>query len=544
MITTRPRAALLACALALCARAAEPELFPTSDRCAACHNGLTTRAGADVSIDLAWRASIMAHSSRDPYWEAAVSREIADHLAVRAAVEDECATCHMPMSRYEAHAAGRQGAVFAHLPFGPGGGAEGRLAEDGVSCALCHGIEEARLGTRESFDGGFVVDTSGRPGERLVYGPFQVEAGLDEVMRSATGYRPVESRHVRRSELCATCHTLFTPAYRDGKQVGELPEQMPYVEWLHGAFKDVQSCQDCHMPKPATAAPIASVLGPVQADFREHTFHGGNFFMLGMLDRFRTDLDVQALPSELGVARAGTLAFLHESAARLAVAARPGRRGTLEAEVSVENLTGHKLPTAFPSRRAWIHLAVRDARGRTIFESGRLKDDGSIDGNDNDADPRAYEPHHARITRPDEVQLYEPILAAPDGTVTTGLLTATRYAKDNRLLPAGFEKGTAPPEIAVVGGAATDPDFRGGGDRVLYVVPTAGAVAPLRVEAELWYQPIGFRWAMNHAEYPQAESQRFVRWYRDMAASTATRLAAASAVVQRTGAARAGARAR
>jgi len=201
--------------------------------------------------------------------------------------------------------------------------------------------------------------------------------------------------------------------------------------------------------------------------------------------------------------------------------------------VSVENLTGHKLPTAYPSRRVWIHLLVKDARGRTIFESGRLNDDGSIAGNDNDADPRAYEPHHQRITRPDEVQIYEPILAAPDGTITTGLLTAVRYAKDNRLLPAGFDKATAPPEIAVVGGAATDPEFRGGGHRVLYVVPLGAAVAPLKVEAELWFQPIGFRWAMNHTFYQQAESQRFVGWYREMSRSTGTRLAAASAVVQR-----------
>ena len=533
MTTARPAAALLACALALGARAAQPSLFATSDRCSACHNGITTKAGRDVSIEIAWRASIMANTARDPYWQAAVPREIADHPTVRANIEDECATCHMPMSRFEAHAAGRTGQIFAHLPFGPRGNPQDRLAEDGVSCALCHSIEDAKLGTRESYDGGFVVDTSRRPGDRPVYGPFAVEAGLDRVMHSATGFRPIQSQHVKRSELCATCHTLFTPTFRNGEKIGELPEQMPYVEWLHGAFRDVQSCQDCHMPKPATPAPIASVLGPVHEDFREHTFPGANFFMLGMLDRYRAELDVAALPSELGLARTGTLAFLRDAAARISVQARPGKRGTVEAEVSVENLTGHKLPTAFPSRRVWIHLLVKDARGRTIFESGRLNDDGSIAGNDNDADPRAYEPHHQRITRPDEVQIYEPILAAPDGTITTGLLTAVRYAKDNRLLPAGFDKATAPPEIAVVGGAATDPEFRGGGHRVLYVVPLGAAVAPLKVEAELWFQPIGFRWAMNHTFYQQAESQRFVGWYREMSRSTGTRLAAASAVVQR-----------
>ncbi|HMF01272.1 MAG TPA: hypothetical protein VKK06_15390, partial [Terriglobia bacterium] len=51
------------------------DLFQTSDRCFACHNGLSTSAGEDISIGFAWRASIMANSARDPYWQAGVRRE-------------------------------------------------------------------------------------------------------------------------------------------------------------------------------------------------------------------------------------------------------------------------------------------------------------------------------------------------------------------------------------------------------------------------------------------------------------------------------------
>src|SRR5207245_5034730 len=52
----------------------KPE-FQTSDRCVACHNGLTTKSGEDISIGLDWRPSMMANSSRDPYWQASVRRE-------------------------------------------------------------------------------------------------------------------------------------------------------------------------------------------------------------------------------------------------------------------------------------------------------------------------------------------------------------------------------------------------------------------------------------------------------------------------------------
>ena len=46
--------------------------FETSDRCVACHNGMTTPTGEDISIGVDWRTSIMANAGRDPYWMAAV----------------------------------------------------------------------------------------------------------------------------------------------------------------------------------------------------------------------------------------------------------------------------------------------------------------------------------------------------------------------------------------------------------------------------------------------------------------------------------------
>ena len=59
--------------------------FQTSDRCVACHNGMVNSAGDDYSIGLDWQTSLMANSSRDPYWQASLRREALDHAPVGAA---------------------------------------------------------------------------------------------------------------------------------------------------------------------------------------------------------------------------------------------------------------------------------------------------------------------------------------------------------------------------------------------------------------------------------------------------------------------------
>ena len=196
----------------------------------------------------------------------------------------------------------------------------------------------------------------------------------------------------------------------------------------------------------------------------------------------------------------------------------------------VGNLAGHKLPSAYPSRRAWLHVQVRDEQGKLLFESGRLRPDGSIEGNDNDADAALFEPHYTVVDAPDEVQIYEPILGGPDDKVTTGLLAATHYLKDNRLLPEGFDKATAGKDIAVAGGAKEDADFTGGGDTIVYKIALGKAGGQLTIEARLYYQPIGFRWAQNLKPYDAHEPRRFVGYYEEAAPASAVVLASGLAL--------------
>jgi hypothetical protein len=174
-------------------------------------------------------------------------------------------------------------------------------------------------------------------------------------------------------------------------------------------------------------------------------------------------------------------------------------------------------------------VVVRDRNGGIGFESGAVKPDGSIKDNDNDDDPKKFEPHHQEIHRADQVQVYESILADPDGSVTTGLIAAVSFLKDNRLLPRGFDKKNASSDIAVRGGAVGDQDFTAAGDQVRYAINIEGLQGPFSIDAELCYQPIGYRWANNLKPYNQfAEPSRFSRFYESMASGSWTTLAKAT----------------
>ena len=159
---------------------AAPSRFVTARQCIACHTQLTTPSGEDVSIGFDWRATMMANAARDPYWHAAVRREVLDHPAAQAAIEDKCSTCHMPMARFDSAAAGGRGEVFANLaPTAP----QHLLAADGVSCTVCHQIADEKLGEHASFDGGFAIAVQN--GDPVAFGPHEIDAGRQWVMRSA-----------------------------------------------------------------------------------------------------------------------------------------------------------------------------------------------------------------------------------------------------------------------------------------------------------------------------------------------------------------------
>ena len=309
----------------------------------------------------------------------------------------------MPMARYEARLEGGEGEVFSHLPIGFRR-SDGHYAQDGVSCSLCHQISKDKLGTRESLVGGFVVDTTKPMGEREEYGPFKIDDGADadhaDLRRAA--FVPTEGEHIRQSELCATCHTLITKALGpDGQVIGELPEQMPYQEWLHSEFKRQAELPVLPHAGGEGAGPRSpAVLGEPREGMSRHIFVGGNFFMQRMLNRYRGELGVVALPQELEAAAERTVAHLQtrDGAGRDRPASK-SRDGRLEADV-VGRESGRAQVADGLSFAA--RVAARDGAGSQRPRGVRV---GRLDAERPDSGQRQrcrrdrFEPHYTRDQR-------------------------------------------------------------------------------------------------------------------------------------------------
>jgi hypothetical protein len=345
-----------------------------------------------------------------------------------------------------------------------------------------------------------------------VYGPFAEAVATPMINRVA--FTPVHGAHLLESALCATCHTLRTEAVDPLSQQFSgviFPEQMPYKEWLNSSHVTQSSCQTCHVPLTPGSVRLSSV-GPTRglAPFGKHHFVGGNAFMLGLMRQDRLGANTLALvadPASFDAAIARTDNGLSQASATLAASACVDAE-TLTVDVTLTNLTGHKLPTGFPNRRMWLHVHVVDASGATVFESGRVDAGGEIVGLDTE-----FEPHYQTITHSGQVQVYEAVMGDLYERPTQRLMHAARYLKDNRVLPAGMPSDVADAEIRPVG-VATDSNFGNGQDRVSYVIGREGFRAPFTVSVELLYQTTPPRPVAALDAYSSAEIERFMALYR------------------------------
>ncbi len=462
------------------------DLFAGSGSCAVCHSSNMSTVlyhnGSDISPVTHWRSTMMGNASKDPFWRAVVAEEVHNFPQLQQTIESTCTKCHSPMGYTEAIYNGQQNYSMAEMKVDP-------IANDGVSCTACHQIKQDNFGMVSSYSGNYIIEN-----DSINYGPYTDPH--TQAMFSMIGFTPVYSPHVDKSELCATCHTLFTP-YIDnqGNIAGMFAEQTPYLEWKNSIYpaQDIQ-CQDCHMPVINDGIDIATIPPGHQvlrSPFWQHKFVGGNVYMLGMLKENINTLGLTAAAEQFDTTISFAEQNLTQAAVDLSLTANIFN-DSLVIKIGVENKTGHKIPSGIPFRRMWIHLRVEDAGGNIVFESGNWNSVGEIIGLDND-----YEPHYNFITQEDQVQIYEGVFVDVDQNLTYTLLRASEYIKDNRIPPKGFvSTHLSYDTTAIFGAALTDPDFNKegtnegtGSDFVTFKIPAA-TQQTYNISAQICFQSI------------------------------------------------------
>jgi hypothetical protein len=475
--------------------------------CDRCHTAgdtqMRSKAGLDISPVTEIQAGMMSLAARDPYFLAALRREIAANPGAKTAIEATCNRCHAPMGFAES------GGALTLDDLTTATTEPAILGREGVACAGCHALAPDQLGEEATF-----TKPSLRT-DRIAFG--LLPAPLAEVMVQMSQTKPVPSKHMGESRLCASCHTVLVRRLDPtGQPIGdEIPEQTTFLEWRASAYVDsgprAKTCQGCHMPTTedelgqgqdietpfATRPPDA----PPRKGYRRHTLRGGNSYLLRRLAEHTSWLNAATTPELLRAAADATDVFLTSSAELLVE--RIDRRS---AKITISNRTGHKLPTGYPTRRMWLHATVRDAAGKVLLESGAHEDGALIDRAGKRIDRAGVIlPHRTKLDGPDQVIVYEAVPVDDKGKRTHLLLGVAAIVKDNRILPAGWKKSHADAARTRPIGVE-DPDFVGGQDSIEIAFP-AGAAS---LELELLYQSIPPETIDSYDKRDSKEAARFL----------------------------------
>ncbi|MEQ8767039.1 MAG: multiheme c-type cytochrome [Planctomycetota bacterium] len=516
--------------------------------CSSCHSAseasvaMRDRQGRSVAPYDLWQSTMMANSTRDPFWRAMVAAEVQTNPSRRAEIEAKCLRCHAPMTSEiaENHGVVAKMSHLADLETDLG-----LAAQEGVSCTICHQIQPDGLGTEASYDGGFHIDAS-----RKIFGPH--EEPFTMPMSRMSSFTPTHGEHILESSLCGSCHTLLTsPLDGDGNvEPIDFIEQAAYLEWRNSAFSTegekpgerAQSCQGCHLPtRDIDGVPIRTRLAhnPMGTDFGaieerkpfgRHLLVGGNTLVPELFKRFAEELNVAAPVDAFEATLEATRQQLAHRTASLTIGESEQDGDDLVIPITVTNLTGHKLPTGYPSRRLFLQVRVLDEAGEAVFETGtfdaqgRLTTAGDVHPAERAGGP--IHPHADALRSSDQVAVWESVMADTEGRPTYRLLRAASYAKDDRLLPIGWSSEHAEAERTSPHGVSGDDDFEPGRDTVRIVVPSSAE--PKRIEATLYYQVLSPRFAAELFAIDAPEVRTFERMLNVLEAWPTEKVAEAS----------------
>ena len=490
------------------------EYFLGSAVCQGCHGrdvlqgtANTDANGNDVNLYDDWQATMMALSAKDPLWRAKLSEEIEATPSHSAFLQNKCTSCHAPMGHYTAYFKGTGPYNLAMLD-------ADSLGLDGVSCMSCH-IQGAAAGT--TFSGEIQYDTT-----RHMYGPFTDP--FTGPMILYTGITPAYGEHMSTSNACASCHTLITDVVDlSGNNTGnKFIEQATFHEWKNSIYPlDNVNCQRCHMPRindPVVIANNILALEP-RSPFNMHKFMGANTFMLQLMKGNKADLGILAQDANFDSTISDTYKLLQTGTLDMSLTLDGWLSDTVAAfSLKLLNKAGHKFPSGYPSRRAFVQFVATTNEGDTLFKSGMWDPTYELIGHD-----AVTEPHYQTITDDNSVQIYEMVMADVAGNRTALLERANTVLKDNRLPPQGFvSTGSLYDSVQVVG-VAGDTDFNlsgpnegTGADVVHYQIRVPGGyllTSSINVYAKVFYQSVPPRWVADMFELSTGPIDQFEAMY-------------------------------
>jgi hypothetical protein len=461
-----------------------------SSHCAGCHGyddtamALVDQDGHDVNIFDDWQISMMGMSAHDPFWRATLAHEVNIYPGAREAIESTCLKCHAPLGNIQAHLDGKSYSYNDMLG--------DTLGLDGVSCSSCHQQPMENLGKGNS--GNFSIDTN-----RLLFGHFPNP--FKGPMQIYVGFEPTFSDHIYSSGVCAGCHTLITQTLdTTGLPTGNsFVEQATYHEWLNSSYpQQNKECQTCHLPFIPGEVVIATDFLALEGrqPFGLHQFFGANTAMLSLMRDHKDDLLLPIASSDDAWTESiNNNRISLQKATDLVIGPATVTDDTLYFRLSITNKTGHKFPSGYPNRLAWIEVILLDQEtADTIYANGLMDTQGHIIGRD-----YPVEPHHEICRSPEDVQIYELAMSDAEGQLTTRLNAAFQPLKDNRILPLGFRKDNPVYDtVAIWGNALSDVNYStesmNGKDDIEYRISLQGHMGFGDLQVSLHYQTLPPRW--------------------------------------------------
>ena len=339
------------------------EYFFSAKRCSRCHH----------DTHEAWSESLHRNSGREPFYKDSV--EILEH-SLGTEPAQHCESCHAPVSVFS-------GALQK-------GSKESRTMDDeGVTCSVCHSITEARLDGTGSYTirrPALLAHEDGSP----VYGDVSDAA----IMADIPGHRrAVMNPLLKTPEFCGTCHkSAVTPTLNNYKFLRGFSA---YDEWQQSAAsretvfpfykrETRADCRTCHMPRVEATNDLAAKQGTVAS----HRWLGANtatplFYQqtrqVELTEKFLREHVLTVDIFALRRAATGALIAPLSSSSANAVDLQAGDEVTAEV-VIFNRKAAHSFPPELRDMyEPWVEFEVLDNTGKSIFHSGFIKPDGTLD---------------------------------------------------------------------------------------------------------------------------------------------------------------------